>query len=190
VWEGDDVHRVTELTDGVVTIRPTVDAHVDELHAAVVASIPELSPWLPWCHEGYERAEMAEFVRRSRRARERGQEYHFAVHDAATGAVIGACGLRIDPADAGLGEIGYWVATAATGRGIATRSVRLLAAWALGEVGLERIEIIVAVDNARSRAVARASGAHEEGVARRRITLGDQRRADAVMHSIVRGDLV
>jgi RimJ/RimL family protein N-acetyltransferase len=184
------MHRVTELTDGVVAIRPAVETHVDDLHAAVVASLAELDPWFPWCHEGYERAEMAEFVRRARRARERGQEYHFAIHDAADGTVIGSVGLRLDHHDPAIGEIGYWVATEHTGRGVATRSTRLLAAWALGEVGLERIEIVAAVTNERSRAVARAAGAREEGVARQRIVLGDHRRADAVIHAIVRGDLV
>jgi RimJ/RimL family protein N-acetyltransferase len=183
------MHRVTELTDGVVAVRPVLEAHVDGLHAAVSASLPELTPWFPWCHEGYERAEMAEFVRRARRSRERGQEYHFAVHDAASGEVLGACGLRIDGTDAAIGEIGYWIATGHTGRGHATRGARLVAAWGLGEVGLERIEIVAAVDNVRSRAVARAVGALEEGVARNRIVLGDGRRADAVVHAIVRGDL-
>jgi hypothetical protein len=62
LWEGERMHRVTELTDGAVAIRPAVEAHVDDLHAAVAASLPELDPWFPWCHEGYERAEMAEFV--------------------------------------------------------------------------------------------------------------------------------
>ncbi|MFM9013925.1 MAG: GNAT family N-acetyltransferase, partial [Gemmatimonadota bacterium] len=156
---------------------------------AVSASLPELTPWFPWCHEGYERAEMAEFVRRARRSRERGQEYHFAVHDVPGSEVLGACGLRIDGYDPTIGEIGYWIATARTGRGHATRSARLLAAWGLGEVGLERIEIIAAVHNDRSRAVARAAGAREEGVARSRIVLGDGRRSDAVVHAIVRGDL-
>ena len=183
------MHRVTELTDGVVTIRPVVEAHVDALHAGVVASLAELDPWFPWCHEGYERTEMAEFVRRARRARERGLEYHFAIQDAADGRVLGSVGLRIDGYDPAVGELGYWVATAETGRGVATRSARLLAAWALGEVGLERVEILAAVTNERSRAVARAAGAHEEGVARSRIVLGDGRRADATVHAIVRGDL-
>ncbi|MEY3361517.1 MAG: hypothetical protein RL531_1236 [Actinomycetota bacterium] len=183
------MYRVTELTDGVVAVRPVVEAHVDGLHAAAVASIPELIPWFPWCREGYERAEMAEFVRRARRSRERGQEYHFAIHAAPTGEVLGACGLRLDGYDGAIGEIGYWVATAHTGRGYATRSARLLAAWGLGEVGLERIEIIAAVHNERSRAVARAVGAREEGVARSRIVLGDGRRADAMVHAVVRGDL-
>ena len=35
----------------------------------------------------------------------------------------------------GHGEIGYWVAAEARGRGIATRAVRLLADWARDELG-------------------------------------------------------
>jgi len=58
----------------------------------------------------------------------------------------------------GYGEIGYWVAPWARGRGVATRSVRLLHEWAVGELGLRRIEILPDAANAPSRRVAERCG--------------------------------
>ena len=47
------------------------------------------------------------------------------------------------------GEIGYMVAPAARGRGVAGRAValRLVSAWALGPLGLERVELRISSDN-------------------------------------------
>jgi RimJ/RimL family protein N-acetyltransferase len=60
-------------------------------------------------------------------------------------------------------EVGYWVAAPARGRGIAARAVRLVSAWALSELGLDRLEIMAHEDNAASLAVARAAGYTETG---------------------------
>ncbi len=65
--------------------------------------------------------------------------------------------------DEGTGEIGYWVAAHARGRGIATRAVRLATGWALGELGLKTLEIMTHEDNAASQGVARAAGYVETG---------------------------
>ena len=112
-----------------------------------------MAPWLPWCHDGYQRAEMAEFVRHARRTRDLGTEHHLVTLDARDGHVLGACALRITDERSAMGEIGYWVATPETGRGVAARSTRLLAAWGFTGLALERIEVIPAVTNLASRTV-------------------------------------
>jgi len=56
------------------------------------------------------------------------------------------------------GEIGYWIAADARGRGIATRAVRMLTDWAHRELGRERVEIIVHRDNTASHAVPLRAG--------------------------------
>jgi RimJ/RimL family protein N-acetyltransferase len=64
--------------------------------------------------------------------------------------------------EARTGEIGYWVAREARGRGVATRAVRLVRDWAAAELGLTTIEIEVHEDNLASQAVARAAGFVED----------------------------
>ena len=64
------------------------------------------------------------------------------------------------------GEIGYVVAPAGRGRGIARRAVRLLTDWGLGELGLQRIELRIDPRNAASAAVAARCGYVHEGTLR------------------------
>jgi RimJ/RimL family protein N-acetyltransferase len=86
------------------------------------------------------------------------------------------------------GEIGYWTAPWARGRGVMTRAVRLLATWSFAEFELRRIELIVAVENAGSNRVAEKAGFTNEGVLRQyRENKGIWR--DHYMWSLLRGEL-
>lgn len=87
--------------------------------------------------------------------------------------------LREQPGVAG---IGYWIVPGARRRGLATHAVALLADWALGSLGLARLEAWVEPDNQPSLCVLAAAGFAREGVLRAFLTLGD-RRADAVVLS-------
>lgn len=64
------------------------------------------------------------------------------------------------------GEIGYLVAPAARGRGVASRAVALLTRWGLEELGLERIELRIDPANTGSNRVAERNGYVLEGVHR------------------------
>lgn len=60
--------------------------------------------------------------------------------------------------------VGYWLAEADTGRGIATRALALAIDYALGPARLHRIEVNIRVDNAPSLAMPRRLGLREEGI--------------------------
>jgi PhnB protein len=64
------------------------------------------------------------------------------------------------------GEIGYVIAPAARGRGVATRTLRLLTDWGFSELALERIELWIDVGNPGSERVAERVGFVREGVLR------------------------
>ncbi len=177
----------TRLTDGVVELRPPRAADVDDIFRAVRASRAELIPWMAWCHEGYAVVETAEWVRNAQRWWEQDVEYPFVIRGVEDGALLGTCGLNDLDRQNRRANLGYWLRTAATGHGAATRAARLVAAFALGVVGLDRVEILAATGNARSQAVARRAGAVEEGTLRRRLRVGDAAH-DAVVFSLVRGD--
>jgi RimJ/RimL family protein N-acetyltransferase len=78
--------------------------------------------------------------------------------EAASGTRLGAVGLEVHADPAPHGEIGYWLAAPARGRGAATRAVRVLAEWALEALVLPKVEVHVLPANARSQAVARRAG--------------------------------
>jgi RimJ/RimL family protein N-acetyltransferase len=87
-----------------------------------------------------------------------GTAYHLVIVDAGDGALLGSAGLEIHDAEPPHGEIGYWVAAPARGRGVATRAVRLLTAWAVEACSLPMVEIHVLPANRRSHEVARKAG--------------------------------
>ncbi|NIV38466.1 MAG: N-acetyltransferase, partial [Anaerolineae bacterium] len=63
-----------------------------------------------------------------------------------------------------------------------------VAQFGFQQVGLRRVEIVVAVENWASRRVAQNAGAHFEGILRNRVRLaGDN--VDAAMHSLIPEDL-
>ena len=61
-------------------------------------------------------------------------------------------------------HVGYWVAASARGRGVATRALRLVARWALEDLGFDRLELYTFVENHRSQRVASRAGFTCQGV--------------------------
>jgi [ribosomal protein S5]-alanine N-acetyltransferase len=85
-------------------------------------------------------------------------------------------------------SIGYWVIERARGQGLASRAVRLLARWALIDVGLARVEAFVEPDNAASVRVLEAAGFQREGLLRSYLAIHPTR-ADAYIYSLLPTDL-
>jgi RimJ/RimL family protein N-acetyltransferase len=95
----------------------------------------------------------------------RGHGAVFAIRDEQD-AWAGSMGLSIDPADPGIGEVGYLVAPWARGRGYATRALHSLTDWGFDTLGLQRIAWRAHLGNDASRRVAEKAGFTIEGVQR------------------------
>jgi ribosomal-protein-serine acetyltransferase len=68
------------------------------------------------------------------------------------------------------------------------RGSRLAARFGFEELGLQRVEIVAAVENVSSRRAAEKAGARREGILRKRIVLYGVTH-DAVLYSLVAEDL-
>jgi [ribosomal protein S5]-alanine N-acetyltransferase len=64
------------------------------------------------------------------------------------------------------GDLGYWVAREATGRGVATAAAAAMVAMAFGDAGLHRLEAGTLVDNRASQRVLERTGFERIGLAR------------------------
>jgi RimJ/RimL family protein N-acetyltransferase len=106
---------------------------------------------------------------------------------AAAGEFVGL-GLapHLEAAD-GEVELGYIVAPAARGRGVASEILRLLTAWAFGETGAMRAYLVIDVENRASERVAERCGYRREGVMRS-IHLKQGQRIDAGLWSRLASD--
>ena len=137
------------LTDGVITLRPPGPGDEDAIYAA--CQDPEIQRWTG-VPSPYLREHSSGYLERVAAEREAGTSLAFLAVDE-EGALLGNFSVMELDRRPGYGEIGYWVAAPARGRGVATRATRLLTEWGHAELGLERIEIIVHRDNAPSHRV-------------------------------------
>lgn len=144
------------LSDGRITLRPWRESDAPALVAAF--QDPEIPRWT-FIPVPYSARDARDFIARQRRDRDGGVALAFAIVAAGDDArVLGGTGLEPVERVTRRGEIGYWVAREHRGRGIATAAVRLLAAWALGDLGLRRLEILAFRGNAASERVAQNAG--------------------------------
>jgi RimJ/RimL family protein N-acetyltransferase len=138
-----------------------------ELRPILLANQDHLKRWIP--EHVYTAPPLPQLVERLDRFAAKyaaGLEYRFALRDALTGRIVG--GMSLFPRDAAARvqleladrvELGYWLDTAATGRGLVTEAVRALldtAARALPQMRLA--EIHCHVENEPSNAVPRRLG--------------------------------
>jgi RimJ/RimL family protein N-acetyltransferase len=147
------------LRDGDLVLRPKRRADLDALTAA--CQDPEIPRWT-LVPSPYTRADAEAFYESSRADVAAGR----AVNLLAVGTderLLGSFSvMELDRAP-GYGEIGYWVAAEARGRGVGTRAVRLLHEWAVRELGLTEIEILPHRGNAASRRIAEKAGYRDTG---------------------------
>jgi ribosomal-protein-serine acetyltransferase len=177
----------TDLSDGFVAIRRFRMEDVPLLFAAARESINELSPWLPWCHENYSVDETTGFVATRDAEWEKGENYDFAIVHVENGVFLGGVGLNDVKRINKCANLGYWVRTGCTRRGIAPTAARLIARFGLRELDFKRLEIIAATGNKASQRVAEKAGAKREGILRNRMWLHGTSH-DAVVYSLVAED--
>ena len=176
---------VEGLSDGEVRLRLGTDADIPAIVAA--CQDPEIPRWTrvpaPYTEES-----AREWAVQARADEERGGGLHLLVVDAETDELLGSAGLvRVDWEEA-RGEVGYWLAREARGRGVAARAVRLVSAWTFENLPIERLEIHAEPDNHASRRVAERAGYTFEGVLRSYF-VNKGRRRDAASYSLIRGEL-
>jgi len=140
------------------------------LEEAVRTSLPELSRWLPWAYPGYARDDAVAFVRDSLEAWRTGTAYDYAIHSPARpGVHLGNVSVWPVSRLGKIGEIGYWVRTDATARGVATEVTERLMQVGFETLGFHKIVLRIAVGNTPSERVAAKLGFVREGVLREEV---------------------
>jgi RimJ/RimL family protein N-acetyltransferase len=151
-------------SDGVVTLRLWRRDDVPRIVAA--CRDEELLLWLDQIPSQYDERVAREWLAGVERWWREGTSAGFAIADASDDRALGSITLAIKDAADRVAEVGYWLAREERGRGAMTRALRLLARWALDEVGIERLYLRADPDNGPSCAVAERAGFAFEGVHR------------------------
>ena len=167
------------LDDDVVALRRFYDSDAEAI--AHACRDPEIPRWT-FMAENLTVPQARQWIERADDALHQATGLRLAIVDSGSGNFLGQIGIgRLDWNER-VGEIFYWVAGEARGRGVATRATKLLAAWAFDVLNLARIEIVVNPDNEPSQRVAASAGFTREGVLRSYQRFKDGR-MDAVMFS-------
>jgi RimJ/RimL family protein N-acetyltransferase len=172
------------LADAVVRLRPWTLADVPAVTAA--CQDPEISRWTV-VPQQYTDRHATEFIATRESDRAAGREIAFAVVDRGD-ALLGAIGMSNFDWHDHKGEIGYWLAREARGRGAGTHALRLLSRWAIEGLGLERVELLANPANEASQRLAERAGFTREGLLRRYRTRHGVRE-DLIMFSLLPEDL-
>ncbi|WP_092380852.1 GNAT family N-acetyltransferase [Micromonospora phaseoli] len=149
-----------EITEDGLLLRPWRAADADAVHRA--CQDPDIQRWTS-VPRPYRPEHAQKFVADRARQWELGTGAPFAVCDAATGELLGACGLNTIDRHHELSEIGYWTAPWARGQGVAVHAVRTLARWSFEQLKMRRLLWGALVGNHASRLVALRAGFQIEG---------------------------
>jgi ribosomal-protein-serine acetyltransferase len=163
------------------SLRPVDGSDVEELDALVRANRDHLAPWMPWAGDAG-RANTETFLRTAQEQAAAGNGQQFAITD--RGRIVGIIGFHYINRQQRSTSLGYWLAASAQGHGTVTLAVSTLVDHAFDAWQLHRVEIRVAVGNARSRAIAERLGFAEEGLIRDGERFGD-RYVDLVVYSVL-----
>lgn len=172
------------LIEDPFAFRPFVESDAASFARAVRESGDTVGKWMSWAHAGYSEADALTWFALCEQDRAQRLSHEFGIFDAASGQLIGGCGLNQFNAANGFCNLGYWVRQSWQRRGAASAAIRALARLAFTQLQLGRVEIVVAVGNEPSMAAAARSGAVHECVARNRLMLHG-RFTDAHVFSLV-----
>jgi len=161
----------TRFSAGSIGIRRFQTGDVNHLFNAAQESLEELCQWMLWCGRDYSLEAAESFIARCDDDWRAGRSYSFVIFDEQNDEFLGSVGLSQISRVHCFANLGYWVRTGRTRRGVATTAVRLAAQFAFQRLSLHRLELLVPSTNAASRRVAEKVGAICEGLLHRRLVL-------------------
>ncbi|NNE97998.1 MAG: GNAT family N-acetyltransferase [Pyrinomonadaceae bacterium] len=158
--------------DSGLEMRLTSMRFKDELVSLVDQNIYHLNQWMPWATNPYRPDATIEHIAKVEKNFKENKELPLMIF--AGDKPVGTINLfDIDPVNMS-GEIGYWLAEKAQGKGIITRCCRVIVDYGFSELNLNRIVILCATENNKSRAIPEKLGFSIEGELRQSRRLHDE----------------
>lgn len=150
--------------DSAIRIEQIAEHHAQEIFKLVDSNRTYLREWLTFV-DRMQTLEFAEnFVKGTMQRNKEGSEYAFVIFENDT--MVGRIGVyKIDNQNK-IGEIGYWIAENAQGKGIITQSAKAIISFCFSSLQLNRIEIKCGTANMKSKGIPEKLKFTKEGVLR------------------------
>lgn len=142
------------------------------LDDAIRVSLTDLHQWLPWARMDYTTVDTTSFIKDSTQAwkEDRAWDYSVRMKDD-PGTHVGNISMWSVSKLGKIAEIGYWVRTDRTSRGVCTEAVGRLLEEAFTDLGFHKVVLRIAVGNDASDRVAEKLGFTKEGTLREELLI-------------------
>jgi len=145
-----------------VELKLLEERHAYALYSAISSDREYLREWLPWVDATRSTDDTREFIDKSLRQFAKNAGFHAGIW--VDGEYAGTIGCQaVNWANRKV-ELGYWLGSRYTGRGIMTAAVSAMCDQAFDEWSLNRVQLQCAAGNVRSQAIPRRLGFREEGL--------------------------
>ena len=142
------------------------------LNDAIRASLPDLNEWLPWARMDYTSRDAHAFIRESIQAWKEDRAWDYSIRlKANPERHVGNVSLWTVSKLGKIAEIGYWIRSDETSKGICTEAVRVLLGEAYANLGYHKVVLRIAVGNVPSDRVAEKLGFTREGLLREELLI-------------------
>lgn len=168
--------------DVEVELRILEEWDAQALYGLIDSNRAYLRQWLPWVDYETSVEDSCRFVRRSLQ--------HYLDNEGLTlgirlrGQLVGVIGYHSINWPSRKGEIGYWLGAEFQGQGLMTRACRAMIGYVFKKLLLNRVTILCATGNRRSRAIPERLGFTQEGTLREAEWLYDHF-VDLVVYSML-----
>ncbi|HEX7734050.1 MAG TPA: GNAT family protein [Ktedonobacteraceae bacterium] len=150
--------------DTDIELRLLVDADAQQLFTLIDRNREHLRPWLPWVDYHTDPIDSQRFIRRSAQRYLDNDGFDLGIYY--RGQLAGIVGFHTVNWPNRQVEIGYWQGANFQGHGVMTRACRAIVDYAFHKLQLNRVSILCATGNARSRAIPERLGFTQEGILR------------------------
>ncbi|MEX0871761.1 MAG: GNAT family N-acetyltransferase [Aquisalimonadaceae bacterium] len=139
--------------------------NAEELFALVDRNRDHLREWLSWLDLINSVSDSRRFIERALQHYADRRALHAGIHR--QDALAGVIAFNHIDRNRGQARIGYWLAAACQGQGLATRACRAMTEHAIAGMGMGRVEIACAESNGKSRSIPERLGYRETGYVHR-----------------------
>ncbi len=145
-------------------LRLLEERHAQELTELTDRNREHLREWLPWLDNNRTVEDRKNFIRATLKQLANNDGFQAGIwHEGRLAGVVGYHGINWRDRSTSLG---YWLGKEFEGRGLMTDSCRALTTHAFESYGLNRMTIVCATENKKSRAIPERLGFELEGVQR------------------------
>ncbi len=151
-----------------LVLRPFDPEDAEKFQQALAVTLPDLYRYMLWPVQEWNFQDCLESMVKMHGEYFMGTVFEWGCFDVRTGALLGSVGImHTNPSNPDNWEIGYWVTSTHTKRGLGTLITQIISAVSILCLGVKRLQVGCIKENPASRRVIEKCGFKYEGTLRR-----------------------